>query len=281
MGKNGGAVLLAAGWASDHRVQALGIQVSSAAELQEIIDLTANWPGGWWCEANLPGYTVRALADLSGYGVPDPQAVFAKNLTKTVKNGGARLNALLAITARSLLSDGFGAEDKLAWGVYPASHSKNDDEDTLSDFVHRLRTTVSQVHFARRGNPLFIRHKPSPKRSTGGGGDRNDPTNQITTLNLNPYYRGKLAGRHVVVVDDCTTYGVSFGVAAAFLKKAGAKKVTCVALGKFGGRLGYYDITLNADPFAPVPTGAFSWKRLSCAVKSNAVAQHALLELFE
>ena len=60
--------------------------------------------------------------------------------------------------------------------------------------------------------------------------------------------RRRVAGRHVIVVDDVTTYGVSFGVAAAFLANAGAKSIQGVALGKFGNQLRYYEIDLIGDP---------------------------------
>ncbi|MNY56332.1 hypothetical protein D3C86_1924010 [compost metagenome] len=58
-------------------------------------------------------------------------------------------------------------------------------------------------------------------------------------------------------MDDCTTYGVSFGVAAAILRKAGAASVTGVALGKFGNQLRYYEIDIKSDPYQPVVAGGF------------------------
>lgn len=262
MGKNGRALLVAGGWATDPQVAGLGIQVANAAELQEILTLTAGWSGQWWFNGHGQQYNVKALSDLSGYGKTVDQQAFAQRLTSTVKNGGGRLNALLALTARSLLIDGTDQVNDLIWGVYPSSSSANDDSDVLSDFTHRLRTTVSRVRYARRGEPLFIRHTPSIKRSRAGGSvDRTDPSGQIVSLHLNPVYRKNISGRHVIVVDDCTTYGVSFGVAAAFLNKAGAASVTGIALGKFGNTLRYYDINILTDPFAPVAASGFQVTR--------------------
>lgn len=261
MGKNGGALLVAADWSADKQVAALGIRVASAADFKEVIDLTAGWPGKWWFSADGARYSVRALFDLSTkkYGLTGTQQAFAMGLTSTVKNGGAKLNALLAVTARSLLMDGFGAKKDLVWGVYPSSKPNNGDNEVLSDFTHRLRTTVSRVRFAMRGQPLFVRHAASSKRSSGGGGDRTDPSEQVRTIHLNPYYAesSRLVNKHVVIIDDCTTYGVSFGVAAAFLRAAGAAAVTGVALGKFGSQLRYYEIDITSNPFKPVPAGAF------------------------
>lgn len=280
MGKNGGAVLVAAGWSDVTAVQGLGIRIDNATELQMVVKLTSSWAGNWWFSGDGTNYNVRALADLSGYGKGLTQQAFATKITETVKQGGGRLKALLAITARSLLVDGIGEESNLIWGTYPSSNSTNNDQEVLSDFTHRLRTTVSRVRLARREDPLFIRHKSSPKRSYGAGGDRTDPANQIETLHLNPSYKKNIKGKHVVVVDDCTTYGVSFGVAAAFLRKAGAKAVTGVALGKFGEQLRYYEIEINSDPFSPIGTKGYKMTTAKhFAGTKSSTAQNTLLPL--
>lgn len=259
MGKNGGAVVVAAGWSGAREVQALGIRVNDVHELSEVIELTGAWSGQWWFAGSRPTYSVRALADLSGYGKANAQIVFAEKLTATVKNGGNKLNALLTVTARSLLKDAAIPSKELVWCVYPSSNSENNDTEVLSDLTHRLRTTVSRVRLASKENPLFIRHSPSAKRSKGQGGNRLDPTQQICTVHLNPFYKSnnRLREKHVIVIDDCTTYGVSFGVAAAFLRKAGAASVTGVALGKFGNQLRYYEIQIDSDPFKPVGPEGF------------------------
>lgn len=286
MGKNAGALLVAGDWATDAQVAALGVKVTTPDELSKVIELSAEWPGKWWYSSDAENYSVRALSDLSSkkYGLTGIQQAFAHRLTATVKSGGAKLNALLAVTARSLLMDGFGEKEDLVWGVYPSSSSTNDDNEVLSDFTHRLRTTVSRVRMAKKGEPLFIRHTPSTKRSAGGGGDRTDPSEQITSLHLNPFYSQskRLLGKNVVVIDDCTTYGVSFGVAAAFLKAAGAKSVTGVALGKFGSQLRHYEIEITSDPFAPIKAGNFKiLKSEQMAGASNGAAQSSLQNLID
>ena len=263
MGKNGGGILVAAGWSTDAKVKSLGIQVASPQELADVIALTNGWAGEWWYRGDGPLYNVRALSDLSGYMKPYDVAAFAKSLTQTVKNGGARLLSLLTVTSRSLLFDGAGTQDGLLWGVYPSSKSANNDTEVLSAFTHGLRTTVSRAHMARRGAPLFIRHTPSAKRSASVVVDRTDPTDQLLTLHLNPDYKAGIKGKTIMVVDDCTTYGVSFGVAAALLRKAGAKSVTGVALGKFGDQLRHYDIDVLADPFQPLPVGGFKVNKVT------------------
>lgn len=280
MGKNGQAILIAAGWSNNAKAKSLGIQVANASELKEVFDLTNNWPGSWWFSGNGPSYGVRALADLSSYGAGADQVKFSQKVTNTVKQGGGRLNALLAITSRSLLLEWGGEKKGVFFGVFPSSDPAKYNDEVLTDFTHRLRTTVSRVRYADRNEPLFIRHTASPKRSKGQGGDRTDPTSQVTTLHLNPSYAQAIRGKDVIIIDDCTTYGLSFGVAAAFLAAAGASSMTGIALGKFGSRLEHYHITLNSDPFAPVKASDFTLvKHTSLPGKTAVGAQNALHKL--
>ncbi|WP_065759241.1 MULTISPECIES: HAD family hydrolase [Pseudomonas] len=257
MAKTGGAILIEGAWSTDKRVAGLGIKVDTIDQLREVIDVTRGWTSQWWYKGEGSAYDVRALVDLSSNRyVSDDQAAFARKVTNTAKSGGARLTALLAIACRSLKMDNV-LDGKLFWGVFPSSASSNDDTEVLSDFVQRLRTAASSVHFAKRGEPLFIRHTHSVKRSTSNVGDRTDPSNQIETLHLNPAYKSQLKGRNVIVVDDCTTYGVSFAVAAAFLYAAGVKKVVGIALGKFGNRLEHATISIATSPFEVVSRGGY------------------------
>lgn len=284
MGKNGGAVLLGASWSGEQQVQSLGIQIRNADELREIIALTQNWDGDWWYSASAAGYEVRVLGDLSTYYKPADQEKFGTQLTQTVKNGGPKLNALLALTARSALIEGLGDTANTLWGTYPSSNSSNNDSEVLSDFCHRLRTTVSNVRFCSRGKPLFIRHIASRKRSGGGVANREDPAEQLETIHINPYYisKGRLRGRNVVLLDDCMTNGTSFGVAAALLKAANASSVTCIALGKFGNKDLSYEIDVTGDPSQPLTNRDYSVKSIShlSGTQSKGV-QQSLIDLLK
>lgn len=278
MAKNSGAVLIAAGWASDRRISGLGLKVADLGELKQVIEICKGWPGQWWYRGQGKIYQLRVLADLSSKYVQADQAAFARMLTQTVKNGGAKLTALLTIVSRSLLTEGM-LDGKLLWGCYPSSSSSNKDDEVLSDFTHRLRTTVSNVHFAERGEPLFIRHRPSIKRSTSTGINRADPSDQITSLHLNPRYEKQIRGRRVVVIDDCTTYGASFAVAAGFLRAAGADDVVGIALGKFGNCLADTSIEIKTCPFKPVEKDGYGFSVGMFNSESSVEAQHGLLEL--
>lgn len=285
MAKNGKAVFVASEWALDSKIKNYGLKVDDGGEFYGVFNLANRWENGWWFKADSNRYKVRVLADLSSmYGQGVDQQEFSAKVKSAVKAGGERLKALLVVTARSLLADGVGDLSNLIWGVYPSSSSKNNDSEILSDFSHRLRTVSSRVQFAKVGEPLFIRHKPSPKRSAGGSVNRTSPVSQIESIHLNPFYREKnrIVGRHVILLDDCATYGVSFGVASALLFKAGAVAVTCIALGKFGNCLNYYDLRVSSDPFSPIGAGMYE---IGLQFPLNGVADSSvkrrLIELIE
>ena len=141
------------------------------------------------------------------------------------------------------------------------------------------------VRLAKKGEPLFFRHQASSKRSSGGTINRTDPSGQIPNDPSKPVLLsrwGDSAGSNVVVIDDCTTYGVSFGVAAAFLRAAGAASVTGVALGKFGSQLSYYEIDIKSDPFKPVLMSDFKMvKQAALTGLTSSNAQSSLQDLID
>lgn len=277
MAKNGRAVLVSADWAADAIVKNYALTAKDPPEFSKVLHLVNSWPGGWYFDGKMPWYRVLSLSDVSGYNVSDQQKAFANDVVDTIKQGGPQLKALLVVTARSMLMAGLAEQSEMMFGFYPSSASANDDSEVLSEFVHHLRTVTSRVKLAKRGLPLFIRHKRSTKRSTARGNvDRTDPSEQVETVHLSPDYRGNIKGRHVIVVDDCTTYGVSFGVAAGLLKAAQATSVTGLALGKFGNRLRYYEIDIKSDPFKPITKGKYS---LQSRLLGGTVSQAAQFNL--
>jgi hypothetical protein len=263
MAKNNRALLLGVDWADDKYVATVGLKVVNPSDLAELVRLAQDWNGRSWLRAEGDNYSVEALCDASSTQFKsEEQQKFGRAVTEAVKVGTTTLNSILALTAGSLIRAGIPEVKNLLWGVYPSSSSNNDDTETLSDFASRLRTTVSRVQFARLGEPLFQRHHPSAKRSAGEGGDRKDPTGEVESLHLNPFYKSRLTGRNVVVLDDFTTYGVSMGVAAGFLRAAKASSMTGIALGKFGNQLRNYEVQICSDPFRPILRADWTYRRL-------------------
>lgn len=247
---------------SKSSVSQYGICVSSQEDLQYILNILESWSGEWWFKARKdPDFEIYSLLDLSTFNKQQELVEFLKCITDIIKNNKSytfydnnlNINSILALTSISILKNFSSDFKNLIFGVYPSSNSDNSDNETLSDFTHKLRSIVSNVQYCKKGEPLFIRHKPSLKRSNKYTNlDRTDPTEQINSIHINPFYKDKIKNKHVFVIDDCTTYGVSLSVSYALLKKAGAEKVTGITLGKFGDRLEFYDIEILSNPYEPI-----------------------------
>ena len=277
MARDGGAVLLSAAWGAVSRAVDYGIPVSNVNEFLQAVTLVDRCAGAWYFEGSGPWYAVRALADASGRSVSAAQTAWAQKIENTINGGGSRLTALLATGAKSFFMSGIVKPSNLMFGIYPSSRSDNKDREVLGDFLHRLRTATSRVQFAKKGSPLLVRHTAAMKRSQSGTSNRSDPSEQLETVHLNPEYTGKVKGRHVVIMDDCTAYGVSFGVASALLRKAGAASVSCVALGKIGDRLQYLEIAITGNPFRPISSGQYSVLTTRPLQGKHDTAAHILL----
>lgn len=280
MAKNGGAVLVGAGWSHDEKVASTGLIVKNADEFGEVARLLDEWPGEWYWRAELDKMSVRALCDLSTYYKPRDQEQFGEAVTTLVKQSGPRLTALTALACRSFLTED-ELSNQLAFGLYPSSRQHDGDTDTLSGTLHSIRTVTSKVHYAKRGQPLLVRYMNAPKRSAGGT-DRNDPTEELNTLCINPAYRGKLAGRTIVLLDDCTTHGLSFSVGRSLLLAAGARHVFAIGLGKLGNRFKFTQIQLRkpADCYEARPKPFTVLGRASEAGKASQESQQELIRVF-
>ncbi len=238
------------------RLQQYGVEVAKPSDLPKIVGLL-NDEAPWYFKTIDSRYSVYALTNAGTMGVTDMEWVNLVNeLRSCLKHEKPKFQTAFKL---HLLSSVCATEDLRGADLlsyYPSSSSDNNGSDVMASFVEIARTTL-KCRFASKKYPLFIRHTPSVKRHSGGV-DRIDPTSQLNTIHLNPYYKGKLEGKHVLVFDDYLTYGCSFGVATALLMAAGARSVSCIAMGKFGNTGLRYDIVFQGDPFKAL-SGPFQY----------------------
>ncbi|WP_033251347.1 hypothetical protein [Kitasatospora phosalacinea] len=74
---------------------------------------------------------------------------------------------------------------------------------------------------------------------------------QATTVHIGAKYKGKLAGKTVVVFDDFTTHGQSLEWARILLEAAGVNRVVMLTVGKYGSRHTRYELNApgKLDPY--------------------------------
>lgn len=111
--------------------------------------------------------------------------------------------------------------------VYPG-HEAGTSNALLEDFSDNVRLSFRTAAFLPN---LIVRHTTAPKSSQQG--HARNIYDQFRTININPAYREKIAGKSVLVLDDYTTYGYSAETARKMLLMAGASKVTAVAIAKW------------------------------------------------
>ena len=138
-------------------------------------------------------------------------------------------------------------EDIDYWGYYPSSQVGVNDE--LFDLKEILRKSFN----SRNDRDIFIRHKNSPKRQYMSAADRKSDgcNSQFNSIHLNPWFKGRLKGKNICIIDDFTNFGTSCETVRHLLKAAGVNKIVFIALGKFRDEYIKYDYRLKGDLFTP------------------------------
>jgi hypothetical protein len=276
MAANSQTLLIRCEWAAlGENIKRYGVPWDQVATLPELVNFLEN-KEPWFFKSQDTFLTVMALTD-AGTKFESNSDVrrLVMQLQACLKDSRPELKNGFIL---HLLSSIYATEDFAGahiWGVYPSSASKNDGSEIMAGFCGLARALYKK----KMKEPLLIRHKPSAKRHIVGG-DRDDPSSQIETVHLNPFYEGKLKGKTVVVLDDYLNRGVSFGVSASLLEAAGAAKVIGVVMGKFGNRAQRYEIDIADNPFAPVMNYKET-KRSAMTGKSVHDAKLAFLKKFK
>ena len=241
---------IVAGWtlALDSKTEIYGLKFYNPEDLPKVMEiLNVSYP--WYYEYEDHNFKIYSLTNAGGsYNIQEMTPV-VEMLTGHLKSGNKYLEQAFQLLFLSSLISTPIAQEVDYWTYFPASSLKTPEEEIIARYVD-----LARYAFKKRGKEqMLFRHTPSQKRHVNSGIDRSNPNLQIATLKVNEYYKDKIKGKTVAVIDDFTTYGTSFGVAETILKQAGAEKVFCFSMGKFGKTLFKYNIELGeTNPFAPM-----------------------------
>lgn len=248
MAVNSQTFLIRADWVKKlgEKIGQYGVPIAKPESIPQVLGWLDD-VAPWYFTFESEPFEVFALTNAGTINEPKHIGLLAQLLRACLKDGVRNYSTAfkLHLMASVYKTDIF--REAAIWSYYPSSNSSNNGCEAMAEFSDLARITFKRRAFG----PLFIRHRPSVKRHKVGG-DRTDPRSQLETVHLNQAYRDKIEGRTVVVLDDYLTKGVSFGVCAALLRTAGAKKIVCVAMGKFGQGSKLYKIKIDSDPFKPV-----------------------------
>lgn len=267
---NSQSVLVRCDWRTDRdpSIMRYGIPCADIASLPHILTLLSE-EHPWYFTHFDPVCDTYCLSNAATHVGSDAELKrLAAELQACLKHGNPkkRQDFIVALLSSLYATEVFRTTD--LWSYYPSSSSKNDGTELISDFGELARTTFKRP---KGKAPLFIRHTPKAPRHKSSPDDRENPASEIRSIHLHPSYKDALGGKTIVVLDDYTTTGVSFSVASAFLRKAGATKVLAVAMGKFPRASYILDIDLHGTPFAPVK----DYKILRRIMQFGAIAPEA------
>ncbi len=124
--------------------------------------------------------------------------------------------------------------------IYPG-HSPGSINPIFSKFLKDYQKMLSIDY-----KDLIIRHTPASSSRISGN---RHLENQINTIMLDQSRKGDILGKHIIVLDDFTTSGTSLEAARILLERAGASKVTLIALGKFRGSHNVYTLNSTINPY--------------------------------
>lgn len=131
------------------------------------------------------------------------------------------------------------------WGTFPSSEKSND-----STTIAYIKEVIRKVLNTSKSNKeILIRTKNSSKKHRSNQIIRNNNKCQsdFESLKINDYYREKLEGATVCIIDDYTTYGYSAEAAKNLLLQAGVKKLIVITLGKYGYIYNEVNYKLNGN----------------------------------
>ncbi len=249
MASNSKIFSLTAAWSDrlgEKTKYAMGIQNPNS--LPKILEYL-NGSNPWFSIADYENdFSIYSLINAGDYNSLPELAGLTQRIKENLKEGTNSYHNVFRFILVSSILKTTDLLDVNYWGFYPSSKSKPWTDEIIYKYYEYAKFASCNTG---KKEPLFIRTKNAPKRSLGEVANRLDPNNQLDTLVLNPYYKGKLRDKKVAVIDDFTTNGTSFWVAYSLLKRAGAKSVRGIAMGKFGCKLQKYQIDLSSrNPFA-------------------------------
>jgi hypothetical protein len=229
---NSGVLYLSARWANPNAKY--GIAVDSPDNVRRFIERHLSEPTVWHWSLSAKDLLGR---DVDVRSLIPPESNSSSSLDIAVlKRGETRrvgkidyFKFLFRRVISALYVEGrLGTYD--FWTFYPG-HSGQ----PKAERYHSALDPASKIFRGIYAQDLIVRHATAEKSAYARRAGRTPTfTNQTNTIHLNAKYKRKLQNSTVLVVDDFCTDGNSFECSRNFLLAAGATKVDCISIGRYG-----------------------------------------------
>lgn len=217
---------------SNNKAKTYGVHVSTLDQLIQLIEIFINQSGFFYKLDVDNQSTVYALTRANNYNVPIEEDTLVSNFRKTLKDDYPKYLDAIKMTILSGISDTELLMNSNIWTIMPSSGTKLNK--TMQKIKEQCRFLTSK-RFDTIQNPLLIRHSQTMKSHYTNKQNRLSigAAKHLNSIYLNPYYKDKIYGKTVTVLDDYITNGISFESIRNLLINAGASHVNFVAIGRF------------------------------------------------
>lgn len=128
------------------------------------------------------------------------------------------------------------------WAAMPSSGTE--PSEVLVEFKDRCRYLTGK----KISKPLLIRYKKIKKSHSLPREERIKlgASRLFDSVKVNPYFKGKLKGKTICIIDDYVTNGATTEMARNLLEKTGVKKIIFISLGRY---LKYNGVTYQKEDY--------------------------------
>jgi hypothetical protein len=233
-----------------------GIGLTRPNSLKIFFDHFYDLGSPWYYKLDVSDKTVfYALTDARTYYKPETEKILNDKFRQCLKEGDKTYRVpfmIYFLVSSYLIVQEMETVDY--FGIYPSS--KVGDNPDLGFFLQKAGQSYKagyRPEILQRKSNSITRHTMNPDQRKKDGCN-----SQFKTVIINPYYRNKLKGKTVCIIDDFSTWGTSCETTRLLLEGVGVKKVIFIALGKFGNDYYKYDYEITGDVF-----GTYSYKQKS------------------
>lgn len=254
---NSGVMYQHAAWAASMPGGTTSLVAREPGDVDRFLEMFLSGDPSWSHRADQDNWSLRSLLPASARlpsTSPGPtfklQDVFTYKRPVKIGDADARSILMLYVLANAYLEDLIPANPYFC--IYPSSASGQVSE--------RLQTYLDKAAALFHGyyrEDLLVRAADAPdtslerwKASQGQAAKDISIATQAQTVHLGSKYRGKLATKTVVVLDDFTTHGMSLEWARLLLTAAQTRQIVMLTVGKYGSRHTRYDLK---DPSTLAP----------------------------
>ncbi len=223
----------------DEKVDEYGIELSNIDDLIQYINIISENISPYLQHDFSDHYTIISLFNANTKGYQTRENIEYKEEIQSIlkSNYSAKIDKIKMLNLFNflLLSECFNNpifQEVNYWGTFPSSEKSN-DSTTISYIKEVIRKVLNK---SKSNKEILIRTKDISKKHQSNKEKRNNNKCQsdFESLKINDYYKEKLKGATVCIIDDYTTYGYSAEAAKNLLLQEGVKKLIVITLGKYG-----------------------------------------------